>query len=699
MAAEISPNSNSEQAPFDSIKVAQNVDVLPSESESSARQQEGQKLLDSYSRFFEDFSGDISLKFAMGNEFKINLRDGVVTLNTEWFSNNGYDQEQIIWAVLHELSHFRDLKADDRGFEENRQQVQRKSQQIAGRIATDPSERASAEKWVGQALHIFYNVFDDIHVNGTVERRAPKYQTGTQGGKSIEDLYKDQLFKERDYTLPDSPPNHLQYLYKLLREQMVSGEEVEVGPQVKAALEQKINLLGKEYTAQEIIEKFLLPKKGSDTESSVRYQILRATLEPVFIDLLISDYKQAQQENSQAAQEEEDAGGSEANKGNEQDSQTQEGPFGDFYRQYNETSPDQFSDEEIENFAKTLKEIAEEEKKKQEEDSASPEDKAKKAQERMDQTWAEDNITEGESPEQVLKNLKDYRQVESKIAPHLRELSELWQRIIYGSRREIIRKKDGPYRQGVDLNVGEAIRQWPEIQSGQQESVRVMDKMVREEHLLKAPELIRLRILADLSGSMDAERREVLKETVVLLLSSLREFNTYLNSTRAQTRSKLTVDTEVWGFGTEAEKIKPFKTDLQGKDDQPQIVRATSDLSVNRGSTGDQEALNMILESLTPEEKLDIQNKRTMEIVFEITDGGSDIPDEAKDAVDALDKSGVIVRSFQIGDVDEEESKIFDYVWNRGRTEPFGEAVGENIESLTPAVKNVLKSYLGGIRL
>jgi len=51
----------------------------------------------------------------MSNGFYINLENGEVNLDTNWFADKGFSEEQIIWAILHELSHFRDLSEDSKG--------------------------------------------------------------------------------------------------------------------------------------------------------------------------------------------------------------------------------------------------------------------------------------------------------------------------------------------------------------------------------------------------------------------------------------------------------------------------------------------------------------------------------------------------------------------------------------------------------
>ncbi len=202
-----------------------------------------------------------------------------------------------------------------------------------------------------------------------------------------------------------------------------------------------------------------------------------------------------------------------------------------------------------------------------------------------------------------------------------------------------------------------------------------------------------------MSGSMDSEKLHALQQCFILLLSSLREFNTYLNLTRSQTKSKLETDTEAWIFGNSAEKVKKLRSESGYDDEQAEIIKIFKKLENTIGLTYDNKALETIFDSLTPEDKEKIGQEKIMEMVFEITDGGSSAPDAARKAVDKLSESGVIARAFQIGTVDENEKKTFNNVWNKNREEKLGEIVGKKIENLLPAITELLKKYLSNVRL
>jgi subtilisin family serine protease len=74
-----------------------------------------QKFLDQYERsgFFATYAKDVSLKFRVGDSFMIDYESGTVHLDGSWFHERGFSNEQILWACLHELSHFIDLTDED----------------------------------------------------------------------------------------------------------------------------------------------------------------------------------------------------------------------------------------------------------------------------------------------------------------------------------------------------------------------------------------------------------------------------------------------------------------------------------------------------------------------------------------------------------------------------------------------------------
>jgi len=681
-----------------------------------------QKLIDGHKRLFTTFAKDVSLSFKVSDGFYIDLEKGEVNLDAKWFKEKGFTERQALWAVLHELSHFRDLAEDPEkmmaGFDRMRDQARETGAKMMAKWeakygADDPEYIARLKKPVpnkkhpARAMnrveaaaykmhHTYGNVFDDIYVNAMVARRAPAFEAGSEGGSEIEKLYKEKLFKSTDYR---KQPRHLQFLYALLRKEMVPGEELEISDDVRALLESKVKFQGKEHTPAEIVAKFLKPGTKRDTKAGVRQIILKRTLEPLFMELLGKDLEEWDPVKPPTPPKNEPKKDDQPQDGDPQDGEGEPGdpnPFADDYDDFSANSPDQLDDDDVADWldkhegdkadsaAKAAKEAKDEHK--------TAEEKAAEQAEAQDKAWCKANDIKHE-------NLKDFREVEARVAPHLQDLAALWDKIILGSSREMKRSKEGYFKTGSSLDIQQVVNEWSKIDERRFDDVRVMEREVSKEVLVKKPELIRVRLVADQSGSMDSAKRRVLEDCVVLLLSSVREFNTKLNLTRSQTKSSLQADTEVWGFGSSAVKIKPLREGRTQDEEYADMVRAFGSLQESLGSTSDHLALGEIAQQITPEDRERISTGKVLDIVFEITDGGSDNATATRREADGLLESGLVARAFQIGAVSDEERATFNSVWNDGRDNPLGQAVGERIEDLIPAVAAALKEQLKGVKL
>jgi|GEM_PF-899131 len=692
-------------------------------AELEKHRQEAQKLIDSYKKFFVSFAGDSSLDFVMSNGFYIDLESGKVNLDIKWFREQGYTNDQIVWAVMHEISHFRDMAENPEGMMKNFGYIQDQARKTGDVIlkkwedafgASDPEfvdslrrqrpinpkkpEKGTMNRVQQGAYdihHRFFNIFDDIYVNNMVSREAPAYRPGKRGGDEVRRLYHEKLFKGTDYS---KNPRHMQFVDSLLREEMVQDEEVAVGDDVAEALSRKIIFQGKEYTAKEIVEKFIKPRIKRDTNPEQRYFILQHTLEPVYLDLLMKDIADWQPEK-QKKQEGKGGQGGEGGEGEDGD-QPRGGanPFDQQYEDERQKNPDQLSPEDIKDWMEKNKKDQEEAKKaaakKAAESKKTPEQKANEQQAAMDAEWCAENGISKET-------MGNYRSVQREVAPYLEELTQLWTRIIYGHIKELEQGIEGHFKTGTELDVQEAIQEWPKIEKGDLTDVRIMKKIINKEQLVEKPELIRMRLLADLSGSMDQKKKEILRQVYVLLFSSLQQFNTLLNIERSRTKSKLRVETQgiAYGSSEQTKVIKQLPQTSAENDEQLEVIRGFEALNENLGSTGDDRALAMVMESLAPEDKKKIASEKIMDMVFEVTDGGSDDARATRAALDHILDANLIARGFQIGAVSESDKEKFQYVWNRGRTEKLGEEVGEEIGNLTPAIAEALKKYLSQVRL
>lgn len=715
-----------EQKPFEKDRVEKPKKSGEKKRELTDYERQAQSMLDSHSRFFITYAGDTSLSFRLGTKFFIDLELGEVNLDARWFEKRGYSLEQIRWALLHELTHFLDLANDSEGMMKNFDYIFAQAKKTGARmmnkwetacgesdaqfLATLKAQHPTSKKHPHKTMnaveraaydihHRFYNICDDIWDNSRVARKAPAYEVGEAGGQEVNRLYREQLFKSSDYR---GQPRHLQFIDSLIREEMVPDETVLIDQEIDEALKRPIMFQGKQYTAREIIKRFIKPRSGRDTKASQRYFVLKMTLEPIFEELLAKDLADWEPKSSEQ-QEPEDGNPDQGDEQEDGGGGNPANPFDPQYKEFAKNNPDQFSDEDVKDWLD--KHVDDEKrataKKEQEgkDEKKTSTEKAQDAQKALDTAWCQRH----DIPYQ---KLVEYRKIEAEVAPYLEELSVLWQQIVYGSGRELERDTAGYYKTGNELDISHLIDTYPGVFSEHPhvaahtaEEARAMLRTDFKERLVEKPELIRVRLVGDRSGSMDAKKTHILQQCFVLLLSSLREFNTYLNLTRSQTKSKLRVETEGWIFGNTAEQIKHLNGDKQMEDEQVEIIKQFARLQETLGNTYDHAALQAIRESFTDDDITQIGKGKIMDIAIEVTDGGSSNQTASRQAVDALDSIGEIVRAFQIGETNEEENSAFETVWNRNRSEPYGARVGKDIANLLPAVTALLKKYLGRVRL
>lgn len=670
----------------------------------------GQEFLDTRKALLRSYARDISLSFRLSDGFYINLDTGEVNLDTRWFAEKGYTNTQILWACMHEIEHFMDLTRDPEGMERNREHIiakaratgalmMRKWEEKYGTTHPDSIENLKKQRPISKQSphitlnaveqtaytmwHTFYNIFDDVFVNTEVPNRAPAFDPTASNGREIESLYTTKLFAGSDYT---KLPRHLQFLYALLRQTMAE-DPVALGEDVDHTLTEDIGYAGREYTPRSLVDIHIRSHAAEPQTATTRYRLLQSHIEPLFNQLLEKDLTDWDPEISQKKKD----GAQEGAKGGEE---PQTNPFQGDYDEFQKNSPDQISDDDIKKWFSHHQEEQEKKQGREREEQKPPAEKAAETAQDADAAFCERH---GISPHEM----SAFREIEREIEPHLSELSALWESIIYGASRELSRGMVGHFQTGTELDIQKTIEEFPKIENGSFEEAKLMKRQQTKETLVKKPELIRVRLVADMSGSMDSAKLRVLRQCVTLLLSSLREFQTQLNFSRSQTKTQLQVDTQVWRFGDNALEVKRLRSNMQEGDeaDHAEIIRALGKLSQVAGNTHDEKALQKIIASLIPEDIERIRSGKTMEIVLEITDGGSSAKITAKKHVDSLLNIKVIARAFQIGETSPDEQKIFQYVWNRGRAEPCGEIVGTEIGNLMPALVTVLKKYLKGVRL
>lgn len=715
---------------------------------------QGEDFVNSHKRLFSSFAEDVSLKFRMADKFQIDYENGIVQLDSNWFFDRGYNKEQILWAVFHELSHFRDFANDKTGLLDSFTYIKGKAEKLTEETGMDPG-------LAYKTYHTLFNCLDDIYVNKTVSRRASYFETKRQGGKHVENLYKEKLFKDTDFTKTDEDgeplvkiPHHLQFAFYLLRKAMLPNQDIVVSDEVRGALDNKFLVGDKEHTVESLINAYMVPSKSKDTKASARHSYLKTYIEPIYEALIQKDLQEKsenennEQNNQNSGPGEQSSGPQEGEKDGNKTNQSESGPekgkqgenssqtksepkesqdgestsnstepspaetnegdqastkneqqeqkfkdWADIHSEFESKSPDQLSEDDIKKFTEYREEKKEEQKIKETEPKSPQSERT--VQVNLDKNWAEENKTEGRD---LLKELQSLREIEDSIMPYLDSLTELWQNIIAGKSIGIDYVKDRFHSSGPELNIDSVVDNMGAIYA-HQSAPRIYDKVVTKETIIEKPEIIRIRLVADKSGSMENEiKQRVLAQTLVLILRSLQQFNEMLNLTRGSTGSKLKVETQVLGFSDSLSIIKKLDSEAGEVDPTLEILNTLKRCRNERGSTYDDLALNHVTKNQSEIDVQRIKQGKILDILFEITDGGSSNQESSKKAVTDLDITGIHTNAFQIGKVEESEKRAFNYVWNSGENKK-GLVVGEDIEKLLPAITEALRRYLANVQL
>ena len=700
-----------------------------------------ERFIDANRAKYQRYAGDSSLEFVpkLGQGFYIDNKTGKITFDPTFYEGK-FPAEQteawVDWSLYHEGTHGIEFRDNPEDILNNFKYIGVKSKEVAEKIVeiwkkrsggklpahlekTAPVETGENEdgtpifETLTRAEHLargiarkalatdLYNIFDDVSVNTKIRNRTGRFAKNSEGDKEIvQPLYKERLFKNTDYKTPEKDaegketnfPLHLQLVYPYLREQMVPDEPTQVSDEVKN-IRENLSYFGKKFgSIQEFNNEMIL--KGTPAE---RYARIRKCFEPEFIQLFLKDME------TRGLPPPSDGGGNrEGGEGGEGNGTYD--PFEAEHRPMKEFSPDQIPEKDRKKFLKKKK--AEKDKKgKEKADSLRPSGDVKNEHDMdREKKWCDEHGVDFEK-------LKAIKKIEKKVAPYLAEMSKFWQQIVYGESVEREISWDKFYKTGPRMNINRVISKWPEIENGNLENVKVMEKRVTNERRIQKPETIRIRLAVDRSGTMNEERIRMVKQLAVLLGRSLGEFNNHLAATRETTKSKLISDLQIIGFDSAPEELKPLAgDDFETRDydqDEANFINGVGEIKTTGGTTADFLALEFVEKSLTDEDKKRMANGNLLEIVIEVTDGGSDNADETKKQKDKLKQAGTVsenadeknigmtVKAFQIGNPDETEIAKFKIAW---QNDGDGEQVPE-LADLLPVTANLLQDILGDVKV
>lgn len=705
-------------------KVGQEVANVVSKIESRPSDSDIHSFMRRHGRDLSVFAGDASLKYKIHNTPGINTayfnpKEVSINIPESWLGNPEYNQPQLKWIQYHELGHFIDMRKNPEVFLDNFKKMEQDAERLTRDIiARHPkADKNKLEGYIYEGIHSLYNRLDDIYVNNLVGIRSPNYRNG-EYAKDVSDLYIDKLgYSETD--ISEIPP-HEQFSVALLQDEMVGDiiGRAHVSDKVEAVLSKKI--LGRNI--REIVDQKLKPTPNRPADPKDRYNLIRAVIQPEYYKLMMDfiEEKLYEEENMNFNQQdqESDSQGSESqdSQDSQQDQESQDSQQSDQTKNHghqaerDEKSSDQMDadtkadfldyyeenkDSEMSIDEETVRQILEFFVEQQKIDAMSPKERedylSKKQQEQFDE---ENGISSDE---------RDiYESVKARIDKPRKEMRNFWKNLI-GKSIEYESQRVDQQRRGK-LNVNDFINNYAQITESQKRGDnREMDIYSRNELEaipVEKPEKIEISLVMDGSGSMEGDKIKVARETAELLMLSVKDFNDYLNQTRRQTKSKLRADTEVFIFGSYFEKVKSFSEGKNVNIEEADIIKSISKINDEYGSTADHNPLNYISATINKDQRHKISQQKLKKIVFHITDGGSDDPQEAQLAVSRLIDEGVLTFAFQIGEVDSRERAEFEYVWN---SQPnglkMGTYIGDDISSLPLELSKKLTEALKGIRL
>ncbi len=686
------------------------------------------------------FSGDSSLRFVPSQDaktFHFYPKTREIIIPVKWFVENDYSPDEICWAVYLELGHLIDARENPKAFLDRFAYMKK---EVAPKIASWIEEelfKTGAPKQIIEGLkksgrlkkigykiiNHFYGALDDIYVNSLVSQKVPLYST-EEGRKGIEKIYQEKLNKDNDFR---GQPKYLQFINFLIREEMLLDKDKAIlSPEVEEIIKKK-KFLGRDI--KEIINEGLKPKAGKLIDPGKRYALIKELIEPVYLnlvkeDLAKIDFQDLLDKNSNSDKNKKEKNGNKKDK-NKNKKGEENFSFSDFEKHFQKkASPDFLEEKEIE---KILKEI----KKENDYFKMSPKEREEERKKRLEEIF--DNKYGIDERTRAIFN-----EASEAIAPYRKKMRQFWKELIV---QKIAWRQKKYFKQTKgSFNVDDFIEEFPRIQENIQEGKintkpKIYEKNRAEIVLENYTERIEVSLVVDMSNSIfeaAGQKIKALREVVALLALSLKDFNDYLDKIRKKTRIKLTVDLEVYVFGTDFYKAKQFDKDLLKKKNfnrEAEIIKVFKYLQNSLGGTNDAAVFKDILTTeINSKIEEKIKKEKLKKIVLEITDGIPflDFPEMGsinfidffinsekaekkkkeiinksakitKKEINNLLEKGVLTAGFKVGD-DEEEKVIFNEIWNKNGKK-LGIYIGNELEKLPLELLKVLKSELENIKI
>lgn len=553
------------------------------------------------------FGMDIDIRIGKG--WATDLKSGQVTADPNFFLEKGYTPDMASYAVLHETAaHLREVVTEPR--------------------LTDKVIQFCEQ---GKPQSIFHNILADVAGNNLIHAVLPRMRG------VAEELYKEKLFPD-DLRLDEETeqvktyaeiPRHLQFLYKIIREEMIPGSHTDVLPEVQTALDGL-----RDYQGQGDLIVYSTSVAKSSREAmnpSERFAIWTSIIYPLYDKLLQQD---RQDPNFQGRGDSQDGGEpQEGEPGEEQSDKDSQGDeagdskqFGEYYQDYDENKhPEPMSDEDQEKVHERAKQN----------DKNSRKPPVDNHERMMDEKLRAETG----------HGLREQRQYDAEILKwqsSIEEMRQVYQQIIserVAVRRGLSRRTmpEGaildPDRLSQVVIDGKAGANEPDVFRDYEAKKGTSETVGKTDYIF----------LFDVSGSMNfygGEKARAAASSAVIGLEGLAAMQRDIEAAEATHHTDLDLDirTAIYTFGEDSTCVKPLSPHVRPKE---RLDTYAAILGANDGRTNDFMGLEEI-------GRLPVESDRR-QIVIAVSDGESDNPGKARRAIDSLRGAGWFVYGISIG--------------------------------------------------
>lgn len=644
---------------------SKSIEMAAGKEEGESSHKEAVEFVNSHRDFFEHYArgrvnfepapeGLNTFAFVLKDSPEMGVKENTIFVNSRFYKDRGFSDEKTAFATLHETEHFLEKKfllAEEGG------------ERTFGRYLKQLEE--------SQAYGLMDNCLADIRENKNVVLNT------NESYRQLEtDLYKNDLFKERDFT---KEPKHIQLPQAILRENRLPDEKCEVSPEVREKLEEFYKIKSKD--GNRLVDAMTDPA----TPMSLRLKLQDYYVWPMVKELLENDLREKEKQgggegkSGEGKKEQGKKGkGKNKNKGKEEIKNSVKGEkgekldsneiFKEAYKRAKEKTPDSVP-------LKNIKKAFEEWQKAKEENPL----------EVADKEYAEKL---GVKKEDLRKYRDIVNSLEKIINPEtnenvIQELRNLIERII-AKRVKLMLAPRYPVEEGEDLV--EPAELVAGVRAGNLEP-RVWETYEIKEKKGQQFGEVEITLVCDRSGSMAGEKIREQQKAAALLMEALKEFSERAEEEKINLMKPLEIRSEIYSFQATAGDSVPIKK-MSSELGEKERVDAVGILSSAPGlGTTDFVPLETIYKNLNNDDKKKILEGELKKIVIVFTDGESDDASRVKKILNEMRQNGVA--AVGVGITTEGKTALSTYAPDA--------RLAEKAEDLALVLSDLLKEHLADI--